>query len=136
MNHYRVSSTQCYILKRIPRTLLLSMHHNASFFQAKEKSNERCLTTLSCGVRVQPNEDRLHLTMFSIAKPLMLQPQDKNAQKLIVYKSQPHMHLSFAIMDYILLIGLRQDCLLCYKIARKSGFELTCSDSKKNLLRK
>ncbi len=39
----------------------------------------------------------------------MLQPQDKNAQnkKLIVYKSQPHMHLSSAIMDYILLIGFR-----------------------------
>lgn len=39
----------------------------------------------------------------------MLQPQDKNAQnkKPSVYKSQPHMHLSFAIMNYISLIGLR-----------------------------
>ncbi len=50
------------------------------FFQAEEKSNERRLTTLSCGVHVYPNEDRLHLTLLSIPKPLMLQPQDKNAQ--------------------------------------------------------
>ncbi len=79
------------------------------FFQAEEKSNEHRLTTLSCGVRVYPNEDRLHLTLLSIPKPLMLQPQDKNAQnkKPSAYKSQPHMHLSFAIMNYISLIGLR-----------------------------